>query len=300
MTFPRRRLLASLRLSGSTLAVMLLLAQPVFAQTAAPAAPAADPKAAAATVNGTAITNAEIAIIAEDIAATLPQMTPEQREEYLTSFAIDMKLVAEEAARQNFTGPADMEQRLAYFRSKVVMEQFLTKLAREAVTDEAMRKLYDDSVKSMPVEEEVRARHILLPTEEEAKKAFDRVKGGEDFAKVAKELSKDPGSSDGGDLGYFTKERMVPEFATAAFALKVGEISQPVKSQFGWHVIKVEDRRKKEPPAFEQVKDQIAEYLVRKAQQDLILKLRAEAKIERTTPKPADPAAAPQPEAPKQ
>jgi peptidyl-prolyl cis-trans isomerase C len=296
MTFPRRRLPASLRLSVSALAVMLFMAQPGMAQTAAPAA---DPASPVATVNGVVITKGEIAVIAEDIAPTLPQMSPEQRDEYLTSFAIDMKLVAAEAARQKFSDPADIDQRLAYFRSKIVMEQFLTKLARDAVTDDAMKKLYDESVKTMPVEEEVRARHILVPTEEEAKKAFDRVKGGEDFATVAKELSKDPGSSDGGDLGYFTKERMVPEFSAAAFALKNGEISQPVKSQFGWHVIKVEDRRKKEPPPFEQVKDQIAEYLVRKAQQDLILKLRAEAKIERSAATPAAPAA-PAPEAPKQ
>ena len=102
------------------------------------------------------------------------------------------------------------------------------------------------------------ARHILVENEDDAKKAYDRVKGGEDFAKVAKELSKDPGSSDGGDLGWFTKDRMVKEFADAAFAMKPGDISQPVKSQFGWHVIKVEERRTKPVPTFDQVKPQIA------------------------------------------
>jgi peptidyl-prolyl cis-trans isomerase C len=118
------------------------------------------------------------------------------------------------------------------------------------------------------------------------------VKGGEDFGKVAKELSKDPGSADGGDLGWFTKDRMVKEFADAAFALKPGEVSSPVKSQFGWHVIKLEERRQKAVPTFDQVKPQIANYLTRKSQQDLILKLRAEAKIEKAeAPKPPQPAA---------
>ena len=101
------------------------------------------------------------------------------------------------------------------------------------------------------------ARHILLESEDEAKKAQARVKGGEDFAKVAKELSKDPGSSEGGDLGFFTKDRMVKEFADAAFAMKPGDISVPVKSQFGWHVIRLEERRTKPIPSFDQVKPQI-------------------------------------------
>ena len=111
-----------------------------------------------------------------------------------------------------------------------------------------------------PPQEEIHARHILLPTEDEAKAALARVKGGEDFAKVATELSKDP-AGDGGDLGWFTKDRMVPEFSEAAFKLKKGEVSEPVKTQFGWHIIKVEDTRTKTFPPFEQVKDQAARYV---------------------------------------
>jgi peptidyl-prolyl cis-trans isomerase C len=118
-----------------------------------------------------------------------------------------------------------------------------------------------------------------LPSEEEAKKALARVKGGEDFAKVATELSKDP-SGNGGDLGWFTKDRMVPEFSDAAFKLKEGEISEPVKTQFGWHIIKVEGVRTKSFPPFEQVKDQAARYVSQKAEQDAILQLHNAAKIE--------------------
>ena len=107
------------------------------------------------------------------------------------------------------------------------------------------------------------------------------MRGGEDFAKVADDVSKDPGSK-GGDLGWFTKDRMVPEFGDAAFKLKKGEISDPVKSQFGWHVIKLENRRQKSFPSFEEVKSQVAQYVAQKSQSDLIMQLREGAKIERT------------------
>jgi peptidyl-prolyl cis-trans isomerase C len=150
------------------------------------------------------------------------------------------------------------------------------------VTPDAARKLYDETVKSIPSEQEVRARHILVENEDEAKTVAGRVKGGEDFAKVAGEVSKDPGSkTDGGDLGFFTKDRMVEPFAEAAFKLEPGQISDPVKSQFGWHVIKVEEKRAKPAPTFEETKDQVEAYLGRKAQQDLIMSLRKDAKIEK-------------------
>jgi peptidyl-prolyl cis-trans isomerase C len=265
-------------------ALLALLASPVLAEDAAKPA---------ATVNGTPITEEDLAIAAADLGGSLPQqMTPEQKRDYLTSYSVDLSLVAAEADKEKIVSDADMQKRLDYFRKKILMEQLLTKAARDAVTDEAMKKLYDDTVKSITPEEEVHARHILLENEDDAKKAYDRVKNGEDFAKVAKELSKDPGSSDGGDLGWFTKDRMVKEFADAAFALKPGEVSPPVKSQFGWHVIKLEERRQKAVPTFDQVKQQIETYLTRKSQQDLILKLRSAANIVKPEP-PAPPAPAP-------
>ena len=168
------------------------------------------------------------------------------------------------------------------------------KKRKKAVSEEAMKKLYDETVKATAPEEEVRARHILVEGEEDAKKAHARVTTGkEDFAKVATELSKDPGSGkDGGDLGYFAKDRMVPEFGDVAFKLEKGAISAPVKSQFGWHIIKLEDKRSKPTPTYDQVKDQLERYLVRKAHTDLILALREKAKVERLD-KPAAPPAAP-------
>ncbi|MET0921995.1 MAG: peptidylprolyl isomerase, partial [Xanthobacteraceae bacterium] len=119
-------------------------------------------------------------------------------------------------------------------------------------------------------------------TEAEAKTILADLKKGGNFETIAKEKSKDPGAAaQGGDLGYFTKDQMVPEFAEVAFNLQKGEVSDPVKTQFGWHIIKVEDKRSKSPPPFEQVKDQVETFVQRKAQADYVSKLREGAKVER-------------------
>ncbi len=134
----------------------------------------------------------------------------------------------------------------------------------------------------MAAEQEVHARHILVATEEEAKEIEAELKKGADFATLAKEKSKDPsGAANGGDLGYFTKDQMVPEFAEAAFKLDKGQISDPVHTQFGWHIIKVEDKRTKPTPTFEEVKPQLDNYVARRAQEELVDNLRKSAKIER-------------------
>ena len=244
-----------------------------------------------AKVDGITITEGDLALAADDLGERTAQMPEERRREELINFLVDLKLGAKLAAQSKLADSPEFARRLAYQRDKLLLDDYLTTEAKKAATPEAARKLYDDTLKTMSPEEEVHARHILVPEEAEAKAAVARLKKGEDFAKLAAELSKDPGSGkEGGDLGWFAKERMVPEFAEAAFKLKKGEISEPVKSQFGWHVIKLEDRRTKPLPTFEEVKPQIDQYLVRKAQQDLIVSLREKAKVERLD-KPAAPAA---------
>jgi peptidyl-prolyl cis-trans isomerase C len=176
------------------------------------------------------------------------------------------------------------------------MEDLLGKVAKDAASDAAIQKTYDDVAKQQKPEEEVRARHILVESEPDAQAALKRVKGGEDFTKVANEMSKDPGSK-GGELGWFTRDRMVPEFAEAAFKMQPGQISDPVKSQFGWHIIQVEERRQKQFPPLDQVRDQVTRYVVQKSQSELILKLREQAKVERTEPEnPTDATPAPAPD----
>lgn len=289
-----RLIAATLAATVSAAAVGAALAQGAPAPAAAQAAPAADP--VLATVNGTPIRQSELTIALEDIGSGLPpQVQGPARDEYVLSFLTDMTLLAKAAEAQKLDQSPDFQQRLAYARTKALMETIMTQEAKKAVSAEAKRKTYDEFVKSSPAEAEVHARHILVDDEAKAKDIAKKAKAGEDFAKLAKENSKDS-AEDGGDLGFFTKEQMVPEFAEVAFKLEKGQVSDPVKTQFGWHIIKVEDKRQKPVPAYEQVEDQVEQYLVRKAQADMVTKLRADAKIEKTAA-PAKPAA-PAPAAP--
>jgi peptidyl-prolyl cis-trans isomerase C len=253
------------------------------ATTAPVATPAADaPDSVVATVNGKPITQADLAIAADDPALSLPGVDDAQKKNLLVDYMVDLKVGAQAAEAAKIGDSPDFQRKLNYFRDKLLLDDYLEQQAKKVVTPEAEKAIYDQSVKLTKPEEEVHARHILVDNEAEAKKIAGRLKAGEDFAKVAAETSKDPGSkAEGGDLGWFTKERMVPDFATAAFAMKPGQISDPVKTQFGWHVIKVEEKRMKPQPTFDELKEQIDQHLIRKAQQDLILKLRAEAKVDR-------------------
>jgi peptidyl-prolyl cis-trans isomerase C len=240
----------------------------------------ADPKILAK-VDGVPITEDDVNDALLDIGPGLPQkMEGPAREKYVLDYLIDLRLVAKKAEADKLDAGADFARRLAYYHDKLAMEALLTSVAKAATTEEAEHKAYDEAAKAHPPVPEIHARHILVPTEEEAKAALARIKAGEDFAKVATELSKDP-ASEGGDLGWFTKDRMVPEFADAAFKLEPGQVSDPVKSQFGWHIIKVEEKRMQTFPPFEQVKDQAARYVAQKAQGDLIAALHAGAKVER-------------------
>ena len=255
------------------------------------AAAPVDPGTVVARVDGDPITEADLAVAAEDPALTLPGTDPAQKREVLIGYVIDLKLGAHAAEKLKLGDTPAFGRHLAYLRNKLLVDDYLDHETRAAATPEAARRLYEETTRTMKPEEEVRARHILVAEEEVARKAYERVKGGEDFAKVASELSTDPGSKvEGGELGFFTREQMVKPFAEAAFALKVGEISQPVKTQFGWHVIQTEERRTKPVPAFEDMKEQIDQYLARKAQQDTVLALRKTGKVERLD-KPAAPAA---------
>ena len=255
-----------------------------------------------AKVNGEPITDEDLKLAAEDLGPNIPQqLEGKARDAYILDYLIDGDLVAQKALAEKLDQTPDFPKKVAYYRQKLLMEALLTKVAKQAATDAEMKKVYEAAAKAQKPEMEIHARHILVATKAEADAALKRIKAGEDFAKVAKEVSKDPGA-EGGDLGWFTKERMVPAFAAAAFKLKPGQVSEPVKTQFGWHIIKVEGERESKFPPFDKVKDQLERYVVQKAQAQLIAELRKGAKVERfDTPavaakpdaaKPAAPAAA--------
>ncbi|MEW6644537.1 MAG: peptidylprolyl isomerase [Pseudomonadota bacterium] len=249
--------------------------------TGLPAARAQDSNPVIAKVNGSEIRESDITVAEEELAPSLAQMDPATKRENIIKFLIDMKIAAKAAEDKKVQDRDDFKKRLTFARDRLLMDSLLATEGKAATTDEAMRKVYDDAAKQIASEQEVRARHILVESEDEAKQVIEELKKGADFAELAKKKSKDPGASDGGDLGFFTKEQMVPEFSAAAFALEPGKISDPVKSQFGWHVIKVEEKRNRKPPEFDQVKGQIETYVTRKAQAEYVTKLHDSAKIER-------------------
>jgi peptidyl-prolyl cis-trans isomerase C len=168
----------------------------------------------------------------------------------------------------------------------MLRDTYFEQSVRQQITDEETRKFYDERVKAA-AGPEIKASHILVDSEDKAKEIYEQIAHGGDFAELAAKHSKDPGSkTNGGSLGYFGKGRMVPAFETAAFQLKVGEVSLPVKSRFGWHLIKVEDKRDSKPPPYEDVKDQIVTALVRQKANDLGKELRKSAKISYPGEKP--------------
>jgi peptidyl-prolyl cis-trans isomerase C len=270
--------------------------------------------AVVAKVNGVEIHESDLAMAEEDIGQNLPQGGEEAKRDYLVSYLSDMILLAQAAEERRLQDDPDFKRRAALARNKVLMEALLQNEGKKSLTDQALRTVYDDAIKQMGGEEEVHARHILFrvanPADDKASKEAEdkvkaviaRIKKGEDFAKLANELTEDPsGRKDGGDLGYFTKDQMVPEFSVVAFKLDKGKISDPIKTQFGWHVLKVEDKRKRQPPEFDKVKPQLEGFVERKAQVELVNKLRAQAKIERLDKpaQPQQPQPAPQAQPPK-
>jgi peptidyl-prolyl cis-trans isomerase C len=265
--------------------------QPSSSSSKSSGGSASDP--VVARVNGMDVRESDLTMAEEDLGPELQQLPPEHRREQIISYVADVMLAAQAAEARKLQDTDDFRKRDAFFRRKLLMGLMLQDHARSLVTDEALRKVYDEQIKPMGAAEEVRARHILFradPKDEKAQAeaqaraqaAVERIKKGEDFATVATELTEDPsGKENGGDLDYFTKDQMVPEFANIAFQMSPGQVSNPIRTQFGWHVIKLEDRRNRPVPEFEKVRPQIETFLIRRGQTELIGKLREKAKIER-------------------
>jgi peptidyl-prolyl cis-trans isomerase C len=251
-----------------------------------PGQPQAAENEVVARVDGVEITQKDLDMALGDIQESVPQMSPAEQRDYLITYLADLELVAAAAEAAGVSDEEDFKRRLDYMRKRNLMETYLAREGEAAATEEAAKALYEKVLKDIPAQERVRARHILVETEEEAKAIRAEIDAGKDFAEIAKEKSKDPGSgAEGGELGWFTADQMVPEFSDAAFALDVGEISQPVKSDFGWHIIKVEEKRDK--PGYDEVESELYQMLARQKQRDIILSLRASGKVERLD-KPAE------------
>ena len=271
-----------MRLMQTGVAVVLaglLLPGAALAQSDSGAQPAT-PSKVVATVNGYEITASEVQLAADDILPQITEVPANLRFPFVVEYLIERHLLAQAAVKEGVTDTQEYKRRLAFYQAKALRDAFFAAKLKPTVTDEAVRASYDEQAAKVESEERARARHILVASEEEAKDITARLAKGEDFEALAKELSLDGSKEYGGDLGYFTAEEMVPAFSEAAFALKVGEVSKPVKTEFGWHVIKLEDRRTGGAQPFEDVENSIRMVLLRQAVQDKLVELRESAEIE--------------------
>jgi peptidyl-prolyl cis-trans isomerase C len=234
-----------------------------------------------AKLNGKEIRESDLSLAEAEVGPEVANLPPANRRRLLLEFMIEMQLFADAAETDKLTSGPEYEKRLAYWHTRAKRDAYYEKAVKGSISDGVLKGIYDDKVKMIPAEDEVEARHILVATEATAKEVVEKINKGEDFAKLAEEYSQDPGSkADGGKLGYFSKGQMVKEFEEAAFALRKGEVSKPVQSKFGWHVIKIEDRRAKALPTYEEVKDQILNGMVQQKGQQVATDLRGKAAIE--------------------
>jgi peptidyl-prolyl cis-trans isomerase C len=284
----------------------------VMAQPAKPAAPAAatapaTPPAATpskpadpvvAKVGGQDIHLSDVSEAAQTLPDEVRSMPPQVLFPMLLDQMIDREALVIQAKKEGLEKDPQVQHAIDRATDQVLQNAMLSREITPTVTDAALKAKYDAEIANKPGEEEVHAQHILVPTEDAAKKIIEQLKKGADFATLAKSESKDPGAQNGGDLGFFKKTDMVPEFATAAFALKPGEFTQtPVKTQFGYHVIKLIERRAAPPQTFDEAKEQLRQELIQAGVRASLAKAKVGLVVEKFnmdgTPMVAAPAAAP-------
>jgi peptidyl-prolyl cis-trans isomerase C len=262
-------------------------AAPAPAPAAAPPAAAAPkPDAVVARVDGTDIHLSDV----PDAIGTLPEEYRNLPQQMLFPMLIDQlidrRAVVMLAHKQGLENDPAVMRQIARATDAALQNALFSRDIGPLVSEAAIKARYDATVANKPGEEEVHARHILVASEDEAKKIIEELKNGGDFAALAKQHSTDSSGSDkGGDLGFFKKGDMVPEFAAAAFALTAGETTDaPVHTQYGWHVIKLEERRQAAPPTFEQAHDQVRQEIIQEAVKKVVAEAKAGLTIEKFNP----------------
>lgn len=247
---------------------------------AAPAARAAD-DTVVATVNGLPVTEGELAAIKSELESAFDKIPDDKKQAAALSALIEIRLMVEDAVKQGLDKKPDLARKIALLKDRALHAAYVEDQVAGKVTEEEIRARYDKEIASAPPVNEVRASHILVDSKEKAEEIIKKLNEGADFAALAKENSKDGSAAEGGDLGFFGPGRMVPEFEKAAFALEVGaHTKEPVQSQFGWHVIKVTDKRQQVPPPYEQVKEQVKAAIITEKYFALVKSMREAAKID--------------------
>jgi peptidyl-prolyl cis-trans isomerase C len=245
------------------------------------AQPPADP--VVAKVDGQPIHLSDLKEAVQALPENLRGMPPQALYPMLLDQLIDGRLLVAEARKSGLDKDPAVQRQVTAAEDRALQTAVLNKEIGPSVTEESVHARYERDIAGKPGEEEVHAKHILVDSEAEAKKIIGQIKAGGDFAALAKQYSKDPsGSQQGGDLGFFKQDEMVPEFAAAAFALQAGQVSaEPVHTQFGWHVIEVVERRRAEPPSFDQARDELRQKMIKEGVQNAVAKARAGATVEK-------------------
>jgi peptidyl-prolyl cis-trans isomerase C len=254
------------------------------AQATPPAAP--DPNKVIATIDGKPVSEAELALALQSVDQQYSQLPPEQRRAAAFMAIMEIRLLADKAVAEGLDKDPDFQRRMAFLQQRALHSEVIDKDVGAKITDADVRARYDKQMADTPPVNEVKARHILVKTKEEAEAIVKQLDGGGDFQKLANEHTTDPsGKTTGGDLGYFAPGQMVPEFEKAAFTLNVGQYTkEPVQSQFGWHIIMVEDKRAQQPPAYDTVRDEVRNLVFREKYFAMVTDLRKAAKVDVTDP----------------
>ncbi len=266
---------------------LVLLVSGAHAQAPA-ASPASPPSSAApadpvvAKVNGQVIHLSDLQTAAQDLPPNARNLPPQTLYPMLLDQMIDGKALVIEARAAGLDKDPAVQRQIEAASERVLQTAMLTKAVGPSITEDALRARYQAEIAGKPGEEEVHARHILVDNEDLAKKIIAELKKGADFTALAKQYSKDPSADHSGDLGFFRKDEMVPEFSAVAFALQPGQISDtPVHTQFGWHVIQVLERRQAQPATFEQARDELRQKAIQQGIQQALATARTKVTVEK-------------------
>jgi len=275
----RSNLLSAIALASS------LLAAPALAQTAAPDQTVAQTDPVLATVDGKPIRLSDAQTAAAELPANMQQLPPDQLLPLLVNQLIDRQALLVAANQEHLSRNPAVKQAMQDAANEKLENAYVQQKVAPQVTDAAVQAEFDKDYANKPGPEQVDARHILVKTEAEAEAIIDQLNKGADFATLATKDSIDPGAKNGGELGWFSQDEMVPAFANAAFALQPGQYTKtPVQTQFGWHVILCEGKRQAPPPAFDSVKDQIRQQLADDAIKATLAAVRAKVTIKLFNP----------------
>jgi peptidyl-prolyl cis-trans isomerase C len=270
-------------IAGFALASLMLAAPPAFAQEDTPEKLDGENQVVAI-VNGYEIRTSEVRMAFDDVIGQLPQLPKKLRYPFVVEFLVERHLLAQLANKEGIADSEDYKRRLAAYQAKALRDSYLSQTISPKVTEAEIKAIYEEESKKVKETERIRARHILVASEKEAVDIAGKIAAGSKIEDLAKQYSLDGSKDYGGDLGYFTAPEMVPAFSKAAFALKKGEISKPIKTDFGWHIIKLEDRKQGAAQPYDQVRSAIRNVLVRKKITETLVSLKDVAKVEIVDP----------------